>query len=182
MHDLIANELLLAVRQLDATARRSLQVLRSLERQGKEQVALQRAILHHLNPASRVIGGTFHQIPQGDSDMSTSLVPIQAGNTPKFQVTPTFSGPAFTLDGSKAAISTSDPVNAAASIDLTDDPTGATFVIALSETNPIGADGEPITVTWTYTNVDGTVATVTGTLTGQGIVDDVTGGTFEQIS
>ena len=182
MHDLIANELLLAVRQLDATARRSLQVLRSLERQGKEQVALQRAILHHLNPASRVIGGTFHQIPQGDSDMSTSLVPIQAGNTPKFQVTPTFSGPAFTLDGSKAAISTSDPVNAAASIDLTDDPTGATFVIALSETNPIPAGGEGVNVDWSYTNEDGTVAHVTGTLTEQGIVDDVTGGTFEQIS
>ena len=181
MHDITANALLEAVRQLDATSRRALQALRRLERQGKEQVALQRAILHHLNPASRVIGGTFHQVP-GDSNMSTSLVPIQAGNTPKFQVTPTFSGPAFTLDGTKAAITTSDPVNAAASIDLTDDPTGTTFAIALSDTNPIPAGGEGINVDWSYTNLDGTVAHVTGTLTEQGIVDDVTGGTFEQIS
>lgn len=168
MHDIVANSIL--------------QALRNLERIGKEQIALQRAILHHLNKTDCVVGGTFHQIPTGDSTMSTSLVPIQPGNTPKFVVTPTFSGPAFALVGANAAIETSDAVNAPASLDLTDDPSGATFVIALTAGAAIPTGGEAITVTWTYTNPDGTVATVTGTLTEEGIVDDVTGGTFAQVA
>jgi len=40
-----------------------------------------------------------------------------------------------------------------------------------------------MTVTWQYTNEpDGVVATVTGTVTEEGIVDDVTGGTFAQVA
>lgn len=165
MHDILANEILV--------------ILRRMERQGKEQIDLLRAILHRLKSADRVLGGTFHQISSGD-DMT--LVPIQPGQSPKFLVTPTFSGAAFTLDGTKAAVTTSDTVNAPASIDLTDDPTGTTFVIALAPGVVIPTGGEAITVTWTYTNEDGTVATVTGTLTEEGIVDDVTGGQFVQIS
>ena len=46
----------------------------------------------------------------------------------------------------------------------------------------IAPGGEVLTVTWTYTNTDGVVATVTGTVTEQGIVDDVTGGTFAQVA
>jgi len=169
VHDIVANSLLEVVQE-------QLKVQRNLERLGKEQVRLQRAILHHLNPTSRVIGGTFTQIPTGGI-----MLPIQPGNSPAFQVTPTFSGPPFPLVGAQAAVSTSDPVNAPASIDLTDDPTGATFVIALTPGAVIPTGGEAITVTWTYTNTDGTVATVTGTLTEEGIVDDVTGGVFEQV-
>ncbi len=111
-----------------------------------------------------------------------ALVPIQPGQSPKFQVTPTFSGPPFPLVGAQAAITTSDPVNAPASIDLTDDPTGATFILNLTTGATIAAGGEALTVTWSYTNTDGTVANVTGTVTEQGIVDDVTGGTFAQVA
>jgi hypothetical protein len=124
----------------------------------------------------RVLGGVIAQI--GDPPM----LPIQPGNSPKFQVTPSFSGAAFTLDGSKAAISTSDSVNAPASIDLTDDPQGTTFVLNLTPDVVIDPAGEALTVDWSYTNLDGTVAHVTGTVTEEGIVDDVTGGTFAQVA
>ena len=110
------------------------------------------------------------------------MLPIQPGNSPKFQVTPIFSGPPFPLIGAQAAVSTSDPVNAPASIDLADDPTGATFELNLTAGAQIAAGGEALTVTWQYTNTDGTVANVTGTVTEQGIVDDVTGGTFAQVA
>ena len=136
---------------------------------------LLRQLQHNLLPY-RILGGVMTQ--QGDPPM----IPIQPGNSPKFQVTPSFSGVSFTLDGSKAAVTTSDTVNALASIDLTDDAQGTTFVINLTPDVVIDPAGEPITVTWTYTNLDGTVATVSGTITEQGIVDDVTGGTFAQVA
>ena len=125
---------------------------------------------------STVTGGSFRQIG------SPTMVPIQPGQSPKFQVTPTFSGEPFALVGAQAAVSTSDPTNAPASIDLTDDPTGATFVLNLTAGVQIAEGGEALTVAWTYTNTDGVVATVSGTVTEEGIVDDVTGGTFAQIA
>jgi hypothetical protein len=140
----------------------------------RENRFLLRMILRLLTP-NRVLGGVMSQI--GDP-----MVPIQPGQSPKFQVTPTFSGPAFTLDGSKAAVTTSDTVNAPAVLDLTDDPTGATFVLNLTPDAVIDPSGEALTVTWTYTNTDGVVATVTGTVTEEGIVDDVTGGKFDQVA
>ena len=125
---------------------------------------------------STVTGGSFRQIG------SPTMVPIQPGQSPKFQVTPTFSGEPFALVGAQAAVSTSDPTNAPASIDLTDDPTGATFVLNLTAGVQIAEGGEALTVAWTYTNTDGVVATVSGTVTEEGIVDDVTGGTFAQVA
>jgi len=142
----------------------------------REIVELLKAILHLLHQqGNRVLGGVMSQIGE-------PMVPIQPGQSPKFQVTPEFSGPVFALDGTKAAVTTSDLVNAPAALDLTDDPTGATFVLNLTAGAVIGAGGEAIIVTWTYTNLDGTVATVNGTVTEEGIVDDVTGGTFAQIA
>lgn len=161
MHDILAEELL--------------KLVRGIERQNKEQSHLLRAILHALKLPHRVLGGVMTQIGE-------PMVPIQPGQSPKFQVTPTFSGAAFTLDGSKAAVSTSDAVNAPAALDLTDDPQGTTFLLNLTPNAQIAVGGEPIVVTWTYTNLDGTVATVTGTVTEEGIVDDVTGGTFTQVA
>lgn len=163
----------------DIIAQAVLAELRKISRDSKEQVTLLRAILHAVHPADRVIGGSFTQVPGG---IDMSLVPIQPGQSPKFQVTPTFSGPPFPLVGANAAISTSDSVNAPASLDLTDDPTGATFILNLTAGANIAPGGEALTVTWTYTNTDGTTATVTGTVTEEGIVDDVLGGTFDQVA
>jgi hypothetical protein len=140
-----------------------------------ENRKLLQEVLRHLQPSNRVTGGTFAQT-------GNPMVPIQPGQSPKFQVTPTFSGPPFPLVGANAAVSTSDSVNAPASIDLTDDPTGATFELNLTAGPVIDPAGEALTVTWTYTNTDGVVATVTGTVTENGIVDDVTGGTFTQVA
>lgn len=133
-----------------------------------------RAIRRQITP-STVTGGKFRQT-------GNPVVSIQPGNSPKFQVTPTFSGPSFPLVGAEASVATSDPTNAPASIDLTDDPTGATFILNLLAGAVIAPGGEALTVTWTYLNADGVPATVTGTVTEEGIVDDVTGGTFAQIA
>ena len=112
---------------------------------------------------------------------SPILVPIQPGQTPKFLVTPEFSGDPFTLDGSKASITSSDPTNFPVQLDPSD-PQGLTFEAPIPASAVPPGGSEAITVTWTYTNPDGKVATVTGTVTENGIVDDVTGGSFAQIA
>ena len=150
--------------------------LRRAERQRKEQITLLRAILQAVTATNQVIGGSFTQIPLGGI-----MLPIQPGSSPEFQVTPTFSGDPFALIGANASVTTSDSINAPASIDLATDPTGTTFVLNLTADAVIAPGGESLTVIWTYTNTDGTVATVTGTVTEEGIVDDVTGGTFAQV-
>lgn len=120
---------------------------------------------------NRVLGGVMSQI-------GAPLNPIQPGQSLKFQVTPTFSGAPFALDPTKTAVVSSDPANFPAVLDSAD-PSIIDVDIPASAT-PTGGS-EPITVTWTYTNTDGTVATVTGSVTEQGITDDVVGGTFAQI-
>ena len=126
---------------------------------------------------NRVLGGVMHQI--GEPNMA--LVPIQPGQTPVFQVTPTFSGAAFATLAAQVAVTSSDPTNFPVNLVATD-PTGLTFEAPIPSTATPTGGSESITITWTYTNTDGTVATVTGTVTENGIVDDVTGGTFAQIA
>ena len=110
-----------------------------------------------------------------------SLVPIQPGQTPVFQVTPTFSGAAFTTNAAQASVTSSDTTNFPVQL-VASDPTGLTFEAPIPATASPTGGSEAITVTWTYTNTDGTKAEVTGTVTELGIVDDVTGGTFAQIA
>jgi hypothetical protein len=126
-------------------------------------------------PHDNVVGGSITRT--GDT-----MNPIAPGSTVKFLVSPTFSGAAFALVGAQAAITSSDPDNFPVSLDLDGDPTGATFQSVIPSTaTPVGGS-EDITVSWSYTNTDGKVATVTGTVTEVGIVDDVTGGTFAQVA
>lgn len=122
---------------------------------------------------NRVTGGVMARI--GDT-----MLPIQPGSSPQFQVTPTFSGAPFALVAAQAAVSSSDTTNFPVALN-TSDPTGTIFTAAIPSSAVIPSGGESVTVTWTYTNVDGTVATVTGTVTENGI-DDVTGGTFAQVA
>ena len=102
-----------------------------------------------------------------------ALVSITPGNTPVFQVTPAFSGAPFTLVAAQAAVTSSDPTNFPVAL-VASDPTGTTFSAAIPTGATIPTGGEAVTITWSYTNSDGTVATVTGTVTEEGIVDDVT--------
>ena len=129
-------------------------------------------LLHRLTH-DNVTGGKIIRI--GDTMLS-----ITPGNTPKFQVSPSFSGAAFALVAAQASVTSSDTTNFPVNLDPTD-PTGTIFEAPIPTTANPPAGGEPITITWTYTNTDGSVATVTGTVTEEGIVDDVTGGTFAQV-
>jgi hypothetical protein len=146
----------------------------------EQSLEVQRQILHELRAIRRELktstltGGTFRQ--------EQPMVAIQPGQTPKFLVAPTFSGAAFTTNAAQASVSSSDPANFPVELDPSD-PTGLTFDAPIPATaNPTGGS-EAITVTWQYTNEpDGVVATVTGTVTEEGIVDDVTGGTFAQVA
>lgn len=140
----------------------------------RELRELLRWLLCHRNHHDNVTGGF---ISQGD----TPMVTITPGNTPKFQVTPAFSGAAFTLEAAQASITSSDPVNFPVELDPTD-TTGTMFEAPIPTGATIPTGGEAVTVTWTYTNLDGTVATVSATLTEQGLTDDVTGGTVAQLS
>lgn len=168
MHDYIASEIL--KEQKEQSSLLALIVVESAE-----QSRLLRGILHHLRQ-STVTGGSLRHI-HGDHHM----VPISPGNSPKFQVTPTFSGAPFVLDGTKAQVTSSDTTNFPVALDPTD-PTGTTIVADIPATaQPVGGS-EDVTVTWTYTNTDGAQAVVTGSVTELGIVDDVTGGTFAQIA
>jgi hypothetical protein len=149
-------------------------IARTLERIDEKLERIGETLNHEFN---RVLGGEMAQIPSGEP---MALVPIQPGQTPVFSVTPTFSGAPFTTVAAQAAVTSSDPTNFPVAL-VSTDPTGLTFSAAIpTGATPTGGD-EPITVTWTYTNTDGTVATVTGTVT-ETSIDDVTGGTFTQIA
>ena len=109
------------------------------------------------------------------------MLPITPGNSPQFAITPTFSGAAFTTLASAASVVSSDPVNFPITLDPTD-LTGLNMTAVIPTTATPTGGSEAITVTWTYVNVDGSVATVFGTVTETGIVpaSNVTGGSFAQ--
>jgi hypothetical protein len=150
-----------------------------LEHIAEESLQVQILILQELRALRRwfqystLTGGTFRQ--------GAPMLAIQPGNTPKFLVAPTFSGAAFTTNAAQASVQSSDPANFPVELDPSD-PTGLTFDAPIPSTATPTGGSEAITVTWTYTNTDGTVATVTGTVTEEGIIDDVTGGTFAQVA
>ncbi len=125
-------------------------------------------------PPSTVTGGIISQT--GDTMLS-----ITPGNSPQFAITPTFSGAAFTTLASAASVVSSDPVNFPITLDASD-PTGLNMTAVIPTTATPTGGSEAITVTWTYVNVDGSVATVVGTVTETGIVpaSNVTGGSFAQ--
>ncbi len=166
-------------------ARRKQELLLSILEEQREQTHLLRSIARHLQQDNRVLGGVMHQT----GDFMQTITP---GNSPQFQVTPTFSGAPFALVAANASVSSSDPVNFPVILNA-DDPTGTIFTANLPADAEITEGGKLITITWTYTNADGTEAEVTGTVTEEGIVDeesivdeegvdDVTGGTFAQIA
>lgn len=103
-------------------------------------------------------------------------VPLTPGNTPVFQVTPTFSGEEFALVAANAFVGSSNPTLFPAEL-VPSDATGTSF------TGTIGPVTVPtaVSVSWGYHNPDGTLATVNTTFTVEpAAVDDVTGGTVTQ--
>ena len=70
---------------------------------------------------NRILGGVMSQV--GDS---MSLAAIQPGQTPVFQVAPTFSGAPFTTVAAQAAVTSSDATNFPVNL-VSTDPIGLTF-------------------------------------------------------
>lgn len=117
----------------------------------------------------RVLGGVMSQVRTCDMN------PIAPGSSAKFAVTPT---PDNVVTVSQNAAWTSSNPSAPVTMDPTD-PTGLTATVE------IGADvavGSELDLTWTYTNADGSIATVVGNFP---VVappaTDVTGGTMAQV-
>lgn len=118
----------------------------------------------------------------GTGSAPNPFPPLQPGVNAKFQVTLTFTTTPFALVPGSASVVSSDPANFPVAIDSSD-PTIIDADIPSTAAPVIGQDGgEDITVTWSYKNVDGTVVNISGTVTEEGITDDVTGGTFARIA
>jgi hypothetical protein len=124
--------------------------------------------LHH---KTAVTGGIMYQ--QGNP---MALLPIAPGNSPQFAVTPTPTG--VTTLAANTVWSSSDTTNAPVTANASD-ATGLTATVNIPSTAVVGTT---FTLTWTYTNADGTVATpATLSLTIVALVTDVTGGTMAQV-
>lgn len=106
-------------------------------------------------------------------------VPLVAGNTPVFTITPVFSGSAFVPVAANAFVSSSDPINFPVELVPTD-PTGLSF----RATIPLKlATEENITVVWQYHNPDTTTAVVNTSFVivpAPPASDDITGGAAAQ--
>ena len=151
---------------------------RLIEVQERSLKVLERIACRLTSTANRVLGGVMTQI--GDP-----VLLIAVGNSPQYQVTPTWATPPAAGETTllaQASITSSDPTDFPVALNSTD-PTGTTFT--LGPIPPQDTIGEGDTITWEYTNTDGTTASVVGTVTIVNgvpvITDDVTGGTFTQI-
>jgi hypothetical protein len=135
-------------------------------------------------PPNRVLGGVMTEI--GDPMSTVPLTPIADGNSPVFQVTPQWATPPAAGETTllaQASISSSNPTDFPVAL-VTTDPTGTTFTLGPLPNQDTVNEGD--TISWVYTNADGTTATVTGTVTivagVVSITDDVVGGSFTQIA
>lgn len=131
----------------------------------EEQEKLLREILQDVKPSHTVTGGIIRET-------GNPMIALKPGNSPQFGVSPLPAG--VKTFAAQAVVTSADPadvivMNAA-------DPTGLTFTDTI---NPAAVEPVTLTLTWTYTNTDGSVATVVGTFSE---VTDVTGGTMAQVA
>lgn len=107
-------------------------------------------IVHRLIPDEHIESFTITQ--QGDT---MSLLPIAPGFTPGFTATPT---PSTSVPSTPPVWTSSDTTNAP----VTASASGLTATVAIPASAPVG---NTFTLTVSYTNADGTVATGTATFT-----------------
>jgi hypothetical protein len=133
-------------------------------------------MLHELRIIHRELKPKQHDITsfvitqQGDP---MALLPIAPGFSPVFTATPV---PSTSVPSTPPTWTSSDTVNAPISVD----PTGLIATVAIPTTASVGAS---FTLTISYTNADGTVAT--GSFTGTIVAapsPDITSFTIEQTS
>lgn len=141
-----------------------------------EQGTLLRHLYRVLTP-HRVLGGVIAQLE------TSPMILIAPGSSPVFGVTPEPAG--VVTSASQAAWSASSSDNSTVTITpVTTDDTGLTATATLPETINAGAE---LMITWTYTNADGKVVSVTGIFPVFAAppppppVIDVTGGTLAQV-
>jgi len=139
------------------------EILKELHEQTVLLRSIQR-ILKHANPRNVTSG----ELSKGDP-----MAPIIPGSLHIFTVTPEPTDATFIPTDS--VITSSDTVNAPVTVD----ETGLIGTVSIAADAPVGTE---FTLTWTYTNADGTTATASITETIVAAVVDVTGGTIEQTS
>jgi hypothetical protein len=129
------------------------------------QSELLQEILDDVKPSHTVTGGHIRQI-------GNPMIALKPGNSPKFAISPlpagakTFAAQVKVTSADPADVITLDPA----------DPSGLTFTDLI---NPAAVEPVTLTLTWEYTNTDGSVASVVGTFSE---VTDVTGGTMTQVA
>lgn len=153
-------------RREQAEERREGQFEKFVRDELKHEDELLHEILENQKHPNTVTGGLIHQT--GDFPM----IALKPGNSPKFAVSPLPAG-VKTL-AAQAVVTSGDPADVIAMDPA--DPTGLTFMDTI---NPAAVEPVTLTLTWTYTNTDGSIATVTGTFSE---VTDVTGGTMTQVA
>ena len=119
--------------------------------------------------ANRVLGGVMFQVED-------PMVLVAPGNQPQFAVTPSPAGTATVA--AQTAWSSSDSVNAPVTM-LAADPTGLTAQVSLSKSAVVG---HSFTLTWKYTNSDGSVVAIAAAFTITATPGNVGGGTIAQIA
>jgi len=137
------------------------EVREKLERQEE----LLEEILEDVKPSHTVTGGQIREI-------GNPMIALKPGNSPVFAVAPLPAG--VKTFAAQVAISSAN-INDVLVLDPTD-PTGQKFTVTI---DPVATEPITMELTWTYTNTDGSVATVTGTFSE---VLDVTGGTMSQVA
>jgi hypothetical protein len=132
----------------------------------KHEDELLQEILENQKHPNTVTGGIIRQVGV------FPMIALKPGNSPQFAVTPQPAG-VKTL-AAQVKVTSADPADVI--VLNSADPTGLTFIDTI---NPAAVEPITLTLTWTYTNTDGSVATVTGTFSE---VTDVTGGTMAQVA
>ena len=144
-------------------------LLRRILEETRRNNFLLHEIIWLLTP-NRVLGGVM-------SEVGEIMLPIAPGSSPQFGVTPTPAG--VSTVAAQAVWTSSDTVNAPVTANSSD-ATGLSATVAIPTTAIVG---NSFTLTWTYTNADGTTAVVAGTyqiIAAVPPVTDVTGGTMAQ--
>ena len=108
-------------------------------------------ILHELRQIRHVLTRITHFTIQ-----ETTMQPIAPGFSPVFTATPQPAGNVLNPAQPVPSWTSSDPTNAPVSVDST----GLVATVAIPSTAVVGTS---FTLSVSYTNADGTVATVTGT-------------------
>ncbi len=148
----------------DRDEREEIELARKTVEELHDLIKLEREELKELRLHNTVVGGIIYL-------RTDPMIELKPGNSPQFGVTPLPAG--VVTQAANVKVTSADPadvvtLNAA-------DPTGLTFTNTI---NPAAVEPVKLTLTWSYTNSDGSVVNVVGNFTEAEII---TGGVMAQI-